>query len=289
MIDTYEAGQDGKISRTQHGVTEMGIILSNDYLQIADTNIYARSVASGFSKANVMDYWHLKRRLRAGDLTKSDINPIYRFDMTSAQTIVGIVLIDVNFNKVRIRGHATDLGVNWAASTFDSGADHIVSLNTQINRYHIYIPLTAFNLRWSAIMTPAAASAVGSYTTYWEIGSVVLLDSVTTLTKNMAYGYARQASKAYQDITLAHGGGERISLGDQRKWEADVIFGNRILTDEAELWTIDNYDIGKPLIFYENDGDTSKVYLCLRDSGYEGTIEADNIVKGNMIRFKELI
>lgn len=267
----------------------MGIILSNDYLQIADTNIYARSESSGFSKVNVMDYWHLKRRFRAADLTKSAVNPLLRIDMTTAHTIVAVMLNDVNFDKVRIFGHATDLGANWAGATFDSGADHSVSLNTQINRYNIYIPLTAFNYRWLAITTPAAASAVGSYLTYWEVGSVVLLDSVTTLSKNMAYGYKRQASKAYQDIILAHGGGERISLGDQRKWEADIVFGNRILTDETELWTIDNYNIGIPLIFYENDGDTSKVYLCLRDDAYEGTIEADNIVKGNIIRFKELI
>lgn len=267
----------------------MGIILSNDYIKPINANIYARSEVGGFAKVNTMDFLHLKRRFRADDLTKSDINPILRFDLSAAKTIVAVVLVDVNFDKVRIRGDAGDLGADWSGSTFDSGADHAVSLNTQINRYHIYIPLTAFNLQWLAIMTPAAASAVGSYTTKWEIGKVVILDSVTTLSKNMAYGYKRKASISYIDSDHATGGSERVKISDDRQWMADIVFNYRTLTDEAELWTIDNIDIGNPLIFYENDSDTSKVYLCLRDDSYEGTIMAKNAVEGNVIGFKELI
>ena len=94
----------------------MGLILSGDFIDVANSEIVARSVATGYAKINIMDQWHLKRRLRMDDLTKSDTNPILRLDMGTAQTVTGIFLNDVNFDTVRIRGHGTDLGTDWSTS-----------------------------------------------------------------------------------------------------------------------------------------------------------------------------
>ena len=46
--------------------------------------------------------------------------------------------------------------------------------------YKIYIPAVA-SKRWMAVQVPAAATAVGGYTAKWEVGSAVVLDSITEL------------------------------------------------------------------------------------------------------------
>lgn len=262
------------------------LIISGDFC--SSGIITSISEATGFSDDNVNDYWHLKMRYRCNALPKSDTDFVLKFDMKTAQTVAAIVINDVNSDYIRIRGHATDLANNWAGATFDSG-DVAVSLDPVVNRYKVYLPLTAFNYRWLALQMPAAASAVGDYTAKWEVGSVVPLDSVTELSRNMSFGYQRTAEKPYEDIPIPHGGFQRASLGDDLAWADDVVLGRRTETEELELWTINRYDIGSPVILYENRGDASKVYLCLRDDAYQGTLVTNNSVVGNTIRFKELI
>lgn len=267
----------------------MGIIVSGDFIAVGNTEITARAEVSAYPKVNIMDNWHLKRRFRADDLVKSDSNPILRLDLGSAQTVAGVMLNDVNFDKTRIRGHATDLGTNWAASTYDSGSDHAVTLDSIVNRYKIYIPLTAFNYRWLAIMTPAAAGAVGSYTTKWEIGTLIILDSAPELSVNMAYGYEVSASKASQENEMPSGGLEKIALSDNLRWTGKAVFENRSQSDESEMWTLNRIDNASPVVFYENGGDDEKCYLAVRDDDYRSTLVNYGIVKGNGIQFKELV
>lgn len=266
----------------------MGVIVSTDLVSVADAEITARSTATGYAKSNVMDFWHLKRRWRCDDLTKSDSNPALVFDLGAATTVDAVFLNDINFNKVAILGHASDLDDDWSGATFDSG-DITVSQNTFTGRYQAYIPLTSFNLRWLAVMTVADASAVGSYTSKWEIGTVCIIDSKTELTSNMAYGYQRGATKPYTDISLPHGGTERINLSDVYQWQATATFGTRTITNEANLQTMNLMDMSDPFVWYENNSDTSDCYLCLRDNAYIGTVVANDLVTGNQIRLRELI
>ena len=263
------------------------IIFTNDIITVADANITVQSTATGFAKANVFNHGTLKRRWRMDSLTKSAVNPVINLDMTSVRTLTAIVLYDVNFDKVNILGHASDLGTNWAAPTFDSTAITI-SKDAQTGRYDVYIPLTAFNYRYLAIIIPAAASAVGTYTTKWEIGDVVLLDSGSAFSKNMALGYSRGAEQAFAELKLASGHVERSTLGDMQ-WMGILEFGVRTTTEEADLTTLNNLDISETLIFYENAGDTSKVYVCLRDDHYKGTYLANDIVTSNSFKLTERI
>ena len=263
------------------------IILTNDIITITDAKITAQSTASGFAKANIFNHGTLKRRWRMNSLTKSAVNPVINLDMASARTLTAIVLYDVNFDKVNILGHASDLTTDWTTATFDSGAISI-SQDAQTGRYDVYIPLTAFNYRYLAIIAPVAASAVGSYTTKWEIGNVVLLDSGSTLSKNMAFGYSRGAEQAFAELKLASGHIERTTLGDL-KWSGTLKFGARTTTEETDLTTLNNLDISETLVFYENNGDTSKVYVCLRDDHYDGTMVTNDIVTSNSFKLIERI
>lgn len=263
------------------------IILTNDIIIVGDAQITAQSTATAFAKANVMNHANLKRRWRMNTLTKSGSNPVMFFDMGAAKTVTAIVLVDVNFDKVVIRGHASNLATNWAASAFSSGTISI-SKDAQTERYSVYIPLTLFDYQWLAILVPSTASAVGSYLTNWEIGKVVILDSGNAFTKNMAPGYSRGAERSYLELELASGHVERTSLGGMQ-WMGTLEFGARSTAEEADLTTLNNLDIADTLVFYENNSDTSKVYVCLRDEHYSGTYLASDIVTGNSIKLKERI
>lgn len=265
------------------------IILTNSFINVTDAYITARSQATGYDKQNVVDLWHLMRRFRADDLTKSDTNPLLVFDFGAAQDVAAVAVIGVNFDKVRIKGHDSDLGTDWSAADFDSG-NVSVSMNALTRRYQCYVPLTAFDYRYLAVMTPAATSAVGSYTDAWEVCKVAIVESATPLSVNMGYGYRRKAAKPYKDVSLLHGGGERVGLGDARRFEATLVFdGLRAESEEAEMWALNALDESGPVLFYENRGDTSAVYVCLRDDGYEGVVVHNGLVEGNQIRIRELV
>lgn len=268
----------------------MSFIVSSDFLDLEV--ITSRTEDANYPDDNVGDQWHLKRRFRAADVNVNDW--LMKFDLGANRTIEAVVLDDVNFDTVQIHMAAADGGFPWVHNS----GNLTVSLDPVVNRYKIiYIPTAAVTQQWVAIFIPAGTAAVGSYTTKWQIGRVGIMDSVTTIMKKT---YSRTSEKAYKDISLPSEGSERVDLGEQR-WIGTVGFENikeRIGTgvfDESNMWALNNMEQSDPLIFYENDLtgagaplDTSKVYFCLRDEGYEGTLIHRGIAQGNMVRFKEL-
>jgi hypothetical protein len=128
---------------------------------------------------------------------------------------------------------------------------------------------------------------VGTYTDKWEIGRVGILDTATEFSKNMSYGYERGAERAYREVEF-NNHVERDTTNVIR-WVGTLHFSHRTTTQEANLTTLNNMDIGDTLIFYENNSDTSKVYFCLRDSDYSGTVIANSVVTGSSIRMVERI
>ncbi len=259
----------------------MGIIYSNDF--IAASAITAQSTASGFDPDNVQDYWRLKRRWRMDSADKSNINPILRIDMGAAKTVEAIFLNDINFDKVLILGHASDLGTDWTAADFTSGIIS-VSYDPVVGRYKVYIPHSAFNYRWIAPCVPTTASAVGPYQTKWEVGTVVLLDTVTELSKNMSYGYERGPKQDTVDT-----GSHSSVATSEVYWEGTAKFKTRTVAQEAEVLALGKISMEDPMIFYENNGDTSKCYLCRRLSDYSGSQDAYNLVNGRPISFREIV
>jgi hypothetical protein len=258
------------------------IIISDDFLDLG--TITSRTEATGYPDDNVEDYWHLGKRFRADDATDTDW--LLKFNMGAARSVAAIMLNNVNFDHVQFQLHSADA---WGAPDHDSG-DLTVSLNTIINRYNIiYVPSAVVTKQWLQIYIPATASPVGSYTTKWEVGSVVVLDSYTQFGHNMSWGYSRKAVQAYQEMPLPHGGFEIANLGDHKQWIGRTVFGARAVADEADLWTLNQIAPGSPMVFYENDSDTSKVYLCVRSTDYEGTIISNAAITGSDMEFRELI
>lgn len=258
------------------------LIISGDFVDLGIITSLTEDVS--YPDDNVEDLWHLKKRFRATNAATDTW--LLKFNFGSAQSVEGVLLNDVNFDKVKIEGHASDA---WGTPDY-VGTEYAVSRDEVVDRYKIYIPITGFNLQWMRIYIPGTAATVGDYKGKWETGTVVVADSVTELSRNMSFGYKRSSDKPYEALHLPHGGSERASLGDDLAWVGHVIFGRRTeTTEESDLWAINNYDIANPLILYENRGNTSRAYLCLRDDAYEGSLVANNSVIGNMVRFKELV
>ncbi len=253
-------------------------IVSNDFIDLG--TITSRSEDASYPDDNVGDYWHLKRRFRADDANNNDWLLKFDFGLLPERT-AAVVLNDVNFDEVKIQGHPTDA---WGAPDYD-GTIMDISLDEVVNRYKVYIPIIDFQLRWMRIFIPAGAIAVGSYTTKWEVGSVTVLNTITEITKST---YSRTSTKAFEEIALPSGGFERVNLGEMR-WEGVVGFEMRKEEDENVLWELNNMTSADPLIFYENNEDTSKAYLCLREDAYEGDLIYHGVARGNMVKFKELV
>lgn len=260
------------------------IVFSNSFVNVADANITARTTdASVGAKVNVMDRWHLKRRFRANDVTANDY--LLKFNFGAAQTLVAVVLLDVNFNTVKIQGHATDV---WTSPSY-AGTNLTVSQNAITGRYNIYIPLTAFNYQYLRVFIPTGTTAVGTYTTKWEVGTVCFLSAQTTLAHNMSYGFKQSGQHFYRENQAPHGGTERILVGSSIAWNGVLPFGNRASSYGEELNTVNKMDMAQPIIYYHNDSDTSEVYLCVRDDVIELSRGAYSIVSGNSIRLRELV
>ncbi len=259
----------------------MGIIYSNDFIEASA--ITAQSTAATFDADNIQDYWRLKRRWRMDSADKSNTNPILRIDMGAAKTVEAVFLNDGNFDEVLILGHASDLGTDWTAASFTSGIVSVI-YDPVVGRYKVYVPLAAFDYRWIAICVPATASAVGPYQTKWEVGTVVLLDTVTELSKNMSYGYERGPKQDTVDT-----GSHSSVATSEVYWEGTAKFKTRSVAQEAEVLALGKISMEDPMIFYENNGDTSKCYLCRRLSDYSGSQDAYNLVNGGPISFREIV
>lgn len=258
------------------------IIVSNDFVDLG--TITSISETAGYDDDNVGDYWHLKRRFRAGGAPTSDASYLLKFDFGAAKSVIAVILNDVNFDIARIRAHATDLGVNWAASTYSGLANNAIGRDERVERYKIYIP-AVFNLQWMIVQVPVGAVAVGDYGAKWEVGSVVVLATAPNCAKN---AYSRSAIRPFEDIVIPSGGVERVGLNDNLMWEGSISIDTRAEVDENQNWALNVLDTAKPLIFYENRLEDDKVYLCLRDDAYVGNLIHQGLVTGNAIRFKEL-
>lgn len=271
------------------------IIVSQSFISLSG-KISARTTDTGYSANNLYDHENLMKRHRAADVTTNDW--LYEINFGGATVVASVFLNRINFNKVRILGHASDIsatitanGANNGDCTFDSGSV-TVSQNKVTGRYQVYIPLTSFNYQYMWVAVDNGAAAVSDYTTKWECSTVVCMSAVTTLTKSISPPYTPMGEQFYERIDMAHGGHNVIKRGDEIRWTGQLTFGARSFSDRTELMTLSRYDQSEPLIFYENAtiaADTSNAYLCSLDQNYVGSIIGPNAVDRAMIRLMEYV
>lgn len=256
----------------------MGLIFSADILSPASTT--PRTVNASYPAGNVNSLWHLKRRFRAQDAITDDW--LLKFDLGEAKNVAGILLADVNFDAVQIQANGSD---SWISPTYDSG-EIAVSQNPFTGRYQVYIPASLAQ-QWIRLYIPASASAVGDYTSVWEVGSVAILGSVNELAKG-ARELTRGASDQVETVKFPSGAHEAVQVGDSLRWQGEFAWTPRRVKDESGLLQLNRAFRGQPFVYYRNGDDTWDAYICRRDSSYSA-MEKGVHIEAQSMRFVEII
>ena len=261
------------------------LIFAGDFVEYVDADITVRTENTSYPKANINELWHLKKHFRAEDANTNDW--LIKIDMGAATALAAVFLNDVNFDKITIQGHATDV---WTSPSFTANFD--IAKDERVQRYKAYCALMAFNYQWIRIFIQSGATRVAD-PAVWAVGTLALLstDAAKTITLSVSnvFPYEYEATKPYRDNPKLSGGKERIGLGRNLIWKGEVAFGKRHATQESELWAINALDNAGPIIFFENEGDTQYVYLCTRDNDFHISIEGNRRLRSDVIRLEELV
>lgn len=270
------------------------IIITQNLIDLTD-KVTANGTDTGYHEDNVYDYENLMKRHRCD--SEIDNDWLYEINYGSATSVAAVFLNRVNFSKVRILGHASDISSTITANgadngdcTFDSGIITIPQ-NKHTGRYQAFIALTSFNYQYMWVAIDDTNVQVSDYTTHSECSSVVALSAATALTKNMSEGYLPYAEQFFVKDEFAHGGRNIIKRGDNKRWSGQLVFGNRAWADRDELLALSRLDMTEPTIFYENgciESDISAAYLCSIDENYKGTVST-NIVTSGLMRLVEYV
>lgn len=207
------------------------------------------------------------------------------FNYGSAKSIVGIVLVDVNFAACYIQANATD---SWGSPSYRlpavSGNLTVTKDSLYTQRYNIFIP-TVFNLQYSRLYIPTQTPVDGA--AYFRIGTVVHLNTILELSQNPNYDDEEFAEKKIETNEFRSGGFEDIILGD-RIWERGFDFEVHPTDYINDLKILNGIDIDQNLILYENFDDTSRVYVCRRRTPIKISHAGFNYNRIPTIYFKEM-
>ena len=253
----------------------MNLILSQSFINYSVT---ARSQTYPYVIANIKDYFCLERCFKAADATVGDW--LLKIDLGSGKSPAGIFLNWINFDKVTVNGYSDAFITETITTTVD------ISNDNTVDRYKVYIPLDDFTQRYIGILIPPDATITNG--SVWQIGSVVALEDLIELNRNST-SYSYLSDIPFVDVKVNGRLSDRIMLGNHLKWSGTISFGNRHFSQRDELSILNKFSMADPVIFYENLMDTSKAYLCIKDSFHKITINAPLYASGNSINYSELI
>ena len=241
---------------------------------------YAPSAANedaDYPSANLYLYSHTKRHFR----TLSDTASLIVIDQGATNMLSGIVLNDVNFATCVIMGNASS---SFGAPSFSTQIT--ISNDARVGRYKAYHPLP-IDYRYIGIRMPDGMAKTDALSVY-RIGTIGLIKSITTVTL-MSNGYEWTADEESIMNEMQGGWFEDVRMGDN-VWEGTLSYPIGVSTvSEAEFKTLTTLRKNANLVFYENDGDNSQVYICRRRSKIEIKKEAGGLFTPSNITFRELL
>ncbi|MFH2129768.1 MAG: hypothetical protein ABIK68_05280 [bacterium] len=258
----------------------MGIIFSQNTISITG-KVSARTANASYPVTNVAIWDSLVQHFRADDALANDW--LLKIDFTAATPVAALFINHCNFDSITIQGNATDV---WTSPSFTSTVS--ISKDRYVGRYKAFIALTAFNYRYLRLFIPTGETPTGGEG-YWFVSSVIPVSATTEFSLSMDYPYARGAGKPFKDNEFPSGKKERILTGSHKKWMGRISWGTRPSNSESDMLTLHEMDIEDPLIYFENMGDTSRAYYCLRDNAYENTLAGYNRQQPKDMGFSEVI
>jgi hypothetical protein len=196
----------------------------------------------------------------------------------AAKTVLAIALIDVNFTACYITENGT------FRNPAVSGNLTIIE-DTRTGRYNAYIALTAFNFANLKLHIPTQTPLFSE--TVFRIGSIVCLDTSMVLTNNPRE-YDIEVDEKMKTNEFESGGYEDINYGDLF-WQGTMNFNAITSTQETQFMTLNDLKKDQFLLFYENSGDTSRVYVCKRRTVIGVTSKPGSLKDIKSITFREMI
>lgn len=206
-------------------------------------------------------------------------------DLGSAKNVKALVVDYANVASVSVQADSTatfnSTGGNPAYGY--SGGDIVtaISLDKEDNRYKLFFALDEtyryFRIKvLSASTTDASASA--------RIGSLVALSTYTTLTQNFGYPFEREIV----DPTLGEGTNEPIQIAQKylRLTLSSTTYPSTTMA--SEMATLASHGKHVPLVIYENNSDTSKVYITHRTGAMNLRKVGPNSTQFTALTFREV-
>lgn len=209
---------------------------------------------TGYPWTNAKIYSALKIHYRA--LVQTEVTIVCNFG--ADQSLVGLMLEDVNFTSVTIQGNATNV---WTSPSPSFSQDFTISKNPEVQRYNIWCALTAFNYAFLRIKIPTQTPIDLSV---FRIGRRTFIG--TAIEQSPTFGFSEGG--AYPEPTINEfksGRKEKISNGSYKIWSGDFTF-DVTTAESADLWTLDSVEPDDYIAFYKNFGDTSACYLCQKET-----------------------
>lgn len=250
-----------------------------DYIELTDSMITLSSEDSNldYSKNQMLDLAHLRRHTRTAVKTEVTID----INFGSTKAIKAVFLNDINFTDIYIEGSTN--GTDWVFSQ-----QFTISKDKKVNRYKIHAALTGFYYQYMRIRITAQDPVDGL--SIFRIGTLMCTENIFTFTQNPTYPYRYRASYPEPlEVKFPDGGFEQVSQGSYKKWTGEFGFDLNVKENELELWTLDAIDITAYLVFYENNNDSSKAYLCKKKEPLEIQWSSYKIIKTNLYIFEEVI
>lgn len=234
---------------------------------------------STYPAANMEIYGHLRRRCQTN--TTAELTIVLDFGAACAAD--AIILDDVNFTSAYVAGHTADV---WTDPDY---AEELITISKDVrrDRYSVYHALTAFNYRYMRIRVPnqTETDALSAF----RIGRLVVLDTTITLGQNPGYGYKMLSDAPVHLNEFRSGGHEAILMGEYLEWRGTFEWDAMDDTHESDIWTLNALKRNEYIAFYENDSNTSQVYICRRTGAIEVTDRAPSVVQIGSVTMREVI
>jgi len=223
--------------------------------------------SSDYTSTNLANFTNLRRKWMSTNTSQQTLD----FTFAASQSVVGVVLDDVNFASVKV-----------------GGTDFTVASDARVNRYKLYADKTSAGATYQIIVPNQTATDGLSY---FRIGRILFVTNSGRIIpqRNISWPYPYTAVQPHSKVAFESGGIEVINLGDYFAFSCTMKFTYADLTTEGQILTLNTVPMNVPIVLYENNNDTSKVYVCNKEGSIEVTELTPSVVSINSFKFIEYI
>ncbi len=207
------------------------------------------------------------------------------FDMATAHALLSVAMVDVNFSQFHIEGNDTNV---WTSPSFRYPAvsgELSTTKDPETGRRSVYVPLSAFNYRYSRLVIPSQTPDNGD--AYFRIGNVFLVDTLLELADNPSFPYEHSAYEKIRATEYESGGFEDVVLGGAI-WRGSFGWDVSVREHAGDFWTLNSLGKNAILLFYENLGEDWRVYAIKRRTDIQLTWTDTSINRIQTLSFQEV-